>query len=73
MTHEEFAHICLQIKNGADIPIPCCGNCKHYMLSTASKRQWFCFHPMITMQNLYDVLRMQPEDFCSRWEAKDGT
>lgn len=32
MTIEDFAHRCLLIKAGnAEIAIPCCANCKHYI------------------------------------------
>lgn len=69
MTHEEFAHMCLSIKKGnVDIPIPCCANCEHYIQHSIS--QWFCYHPTRSMNYWDNVLRMQPEDFCSRFEAR---
>ena len=67
MTHEEFMHICLKIRKGdVTVDIPCCANCKYYnkyVSKIDETTHWIC-----RSGNSF----MQPEDFCSRWEARDG-
>lgn len=84
MTHEEFAHMCLSIKKGnVDIPIPCCANCKYYVehpdggviykngeviKEVTLPSWWACCHPALNDEE--EILYMQPEDFCSRFEQR---
>lgn len=81
MTHEEFVHICLKIRKGdVTLDIPCCANCGYYRniwlpenVGKTLRKKWVCLQPSV-----YDFVGNQgwintrPEDFCSRWEARDG-
>ena len=73
MTHEEFAHICLKIKSGdTSIEVPCCANCKYYK-KHGLDNNWSCFHTKLETDDPYVwcAIQTKPEDFCSRWEARD--
>lgn len=78
LTLEDFAHRCLMIKAGnAELAIPCCANCKFYRSFTFSDGEtiWECHHPSMDDCESVDesgILYMAPEDFCSRWEERDG-
>lgn len=73
MTHEDFANICLRIKDGdTNTEIPCCGNCKYYKQRLGFNRDpidWICIHPRLKTDRV-GFLVMQPEDFCSRYTER---
>lgn len=70
MTHEDFAHICLRIKEGdTSIEIPCCANCVYYYFSKYHNK-WYCFHPC-RVSDISEELCTKPEDFCSRYKEKE--
>ena len=80
MTIEEFLNHCLRIKNhDTTKAIPCCANCKHYQpinFGVGFDTRWRCKHPRLMTNGWSDTkgwLTLQPEDFCSRWEERDGT
>lgn len=70
MTHEEFAHLCLQIKNGdTSVEIPCCANCEFckrlevfhiYSVVCTRKKPVGLYHGFAFMQ-------CEPGDFCSHF------
>ena len=63
MTHEEFAHLCLRIKDGdVSVEIPCCANCYSYH---KRGKEWVCKHPKIYGNCNLMELKTNPEDFCS--------
>lgn len=75
MTLEDFAHRCLMIKAGnATLDIPCCANCKYYhdSIDTEKIDYYVCEHPLqyAADSNACAAIKMQPEDFCSRWEER---
>lgn len=76
MTHEDFAHICLRIKEGdTSIEIPCCANCKYYQsvaLVEGEELRWRCKHPRLMTNGSKAWLTLQPQDFCSRYEERDS-
>lgn len=76
LTHEDFAHICLKIRDGdTDTQIPCCGNCKYYKEFTVVCEfdcGYRCFHPRLQFIGNLGYLVMQPEDFCSRYEEREN-
>lgn len=74
MTHEDFANICLRIKNGdININIPCCGNCKYYTPRFGwggANTGYVCMHPRLRCTGQGAWLVTQPEDFCSRYTER---
>lgn len=76
MTHEDFANICLRIKNGdTNTEIPCCGNCKYYTHRfgwNGESTGYVCEHPRLKLIGRGAWLVMQPEDFCSRYTERDN-
>ena len=73
LTHEDFANICLRIKNGdVKTEIPCCANCKYYIefLDGNMNFGYKCFHPRLQTVGSYAYITMQPEDFCSRYTER---
>lgn len=67
MTIEDFAHRCLLIKAGnAELAIPCCANCKHYITGIDDiVGSYRCEKWGLIGANT------EPEDFCSRFEERD--
>lgn len=78
MDHEDFANLCLRIKNhDTKLTIPCCANCEYYIRRQNNKYK--CYHPMLKSEVDYDqILRVKndimtgsawietkPEDFCN--------
>lgn len=72
MTHEDFAHICLRIKDGdTSVEIPCCANCAYY-LSGALAHQFICAHPKRVLSGTgWTCLVTNPEDFCSYYTERE--
>ena len=78
MTHEEFAHICLSIKDGnTKIEIPCCANCKYYenIYDGVDVEPRYCcsVHPTLYLDDPYVAawLMTKPEDFCSYYKERN--
>lgn len=73
MTHEDFAHICLKIRDGdTNTEIPCCGNCKYYVKRNGKVgyTNYVCIHPRLNYCGEAACLVLQPEDFCSRYTER---
>ena len=70
MTHEDFAHICLQIKDGdVSVEIPCCAHCEYYVNGILDNR-WVCIHPNRLTNGKFACIVMQPQDFCSCYKER---
>ena len=75
---EDFAHRCLLIKAGnVQLPIPCCANCKYYadVFKDDLPKVYVCqyWDPKERPKEVRGCLawlHTNPDDFCSRWEAK---
>ncbi len=67
MTHEDFAHICLKIRSGALVEIPCCANCRYY------GKKYYKYIKPDKDEYVCSVFRFgtNPEDFCSRFVDKN--
>lgn len=51
-----------------------CRTCKHYVIGQIDGKTYVCEHPEIQLEHYYDYacIMMDDNDFCSRYEAKEG-
>lgn len=51
-----------------------CGMCKHFVKCRLDGKTYVCEHPEIQLEHYYDYacIIMEDNDFCSRYEAKEG-
>ena len=76
MDHEDFANLCLRIKNhDTKLTVPCCANCEFYKSTVFSDGEtiYECYHPAMGDtgdEYISCTLYTQPEDFCNYFKER---